>query len=240
MVIRDRLLIIEKERSTANLLKTVLKANNYDVLLTDSEAEAITLITSHCPDLIILDLSLPDRGSINVLKYLRTWSLIPVIVLSASSQERDKVEVLDLGADDYITKPFGVSELLARVRAALRHRSQVPDGRLTMQRGILQTGGLMIDYSTHRVFIDGKDAGLTKTEFRIVALLGRYAGRIVTYDVILREIWGPNNNSDNRILRVNMANIRRKTEKNPAEPDYIITEAGVGYYMRIKEHTTDR
>lgn len=232
MVIKDKILIVENERSTSNLLKAVLKANNFEILYTDNGTEALTLITSHCPDLIILDASLPDMSGIDVLKYLRLWTMLPVIIISDSPHERDKVEVLDLGADDYITKPFGVSELLARIRAALRHRNTMMDTGLSFQSGVFRTGELMIDYNKHRVFIDGKDADLTKTEYRLVALLGRYAGRIVTYDKIMQEIWGPNHNSDNRILRVNMANIRRKIEKNPAEPEYIITEAGVGYYLR--------
>lgn len=232
MEIRDKILIIEDDRSIVNLLKTVLKANNYDTLITSSGSEALTLITSHCPDLIILDLSLPDLDGVEVLKYLRTWSSIPVIVLSARTQERDKVEALDLGADDYITKPFGVSELLARIRSALRHRRMAHDAGIAMQSGMFRTGNLTIDYNKHRVLIDGNDAGLTQTEYRLVALLGRHAGRVITYDAILREIWGPNQSGDNRILRVNMANIRRKIEKKPAEPEYIFTEAGVGYYLR--------
>lgn len=232
MEIRDKILIIEDERSIVNLLKTVLKTNNYDVLVTPSGSEALTLITSHCPDLIILDLSLPDLDGIEVLKYLRTWSSIPVIVLSARTHERDKVEALDLGADDYITKPFGISELLARIRSALRHRRMALDAGIAMQNGVFQTGRLTIDYNKHHVLIDGVDAGLTQTEYRLVALLGRYAGRVITYDTILREIWGPNQSGDNRILRVNMANIRRKIEKKPAEPEFIFTEAGVGYYLR--------
>ena len=232
MQIRDRILIVDDDRSIVNLLKTVLKANNYDVLSTPYGSEALTLITSHCPDLIILDLGLPDRDGIEVLKFLREWSSIPVIVLSARNQERGKVEVLDMGADDYITKPFGVSELMARIRSALRHRRMSIDGSLAMQNGVLQAGGLTIDYNRHHVLIDGKDAGLTQTEFRLVSLLGRHAGKVITYDMILREIWGPNQKNDNRILRVNMANIRRKIEKNPAEPEYIFTEAGVGYYLK--------
>lgn len=171
------------------------------------------------------------KGS-EVLRYLRIWSTIPVIVLSTSTHERDKVEALDLGADDYILKPFGVPELLARIRAALRHRSMASEGAYGYHNEVVRIGNLEIDYSKHRVFVNGTDAGLTKTEYRLMALLGRYTGRIVTYDMILREIWGPNQNSDNRILRVNMANIRRKIEKKPAEPEYIITEAGVGYSLR--------
>ena len=232
MEIRDKILIIEDDRSIVNLLRTVMKANNYDVLAAPDGSESLTLISSHCPDIIILDLNLPDMDGMEVLRNLRSWSSIPVLVLSARTHERDKVEALDLGADDYITKPFGVSELLARIRSALRHRRMALDAGLAMQSGVFQTGGLTIDYNKHRVLVDDRDAGLTQTEFRLVALLGRHAGRVITYDMILREIWGPNQNGDNRILRVNMANIRRKIEKKPAEPEYIFTEAGVGYYMR--------
>ena len=134
-----------------------------------------------------------------------------------------------VGADDYITKPFGTSELLARIRTAIRHtRSGIPN-QPGGQTGVFKSGGLTIDYDKHRVFIDGVDAGLTQNEYKIVSLLGKYAGKVMTYDYIIKEIWGPNMKNDNRILRVNMANIRRKIEKNPAEPQYIFTEVGVGY-----------
>lgn len=232
MEIREKILIVEDDKNIAILLKTVLKTNHYDVISTGSGTEAITLITSHCPDMIVLDLNCADMSGIDVLKYLRTWSAIPVVVLSSSASEKDKVEILDLGADDFITKPFGVPELLARIRAALRHRNVAKEMIPGIQNGVLQIGNLMIDYSKHRVLVNGRDAGLTRTEYRLVALLGRYAGKVVTYDMILQEIWGPNQNNDNRILRVNMANIRRKIEKNPAKPEYIITEASVGYYMK--------
>lgn len=235
MEIRDKIIIVEDESSIINLLKTILRANNYDVLTAATGAEAGSMITSHCPDLVILDLGLPDMDGIQILKDLRAWSSIPVIVLSARTHERDKVEALDLGADDYITKPFGTSELLARIRSALRHHRMATDAGLAMQNGIFKAGGLTIDYNKHKVYTDGKDAGLTQTEYRLVALLGRHAGRVITYDMILREIWGPNLKNDNRILRVNMANIRRKIEKNPAQPAYIFTEAGVGYYLAEPE-----
>lgn len=232
MEIRDRIVIIEDDRSIINLLKTILKANNYDVLLATTGTEALTMISSHCPDLAILDLGLPDMDGTRILKSLREWSSIPVIVLSARTHEKDKVEALDMGADDYITKPFGTSELLARIRSALRHRRTATDTGLAMQNGVLHIGSLTIDYNKHKVLKDGHDVGLTQTEFRLVALLGRYAGRVITYDMILHEIWGPTMKNDNRILRVNMANIRRKIENHPAEPEFIFTEAGVGYYLR--------
>ena len=178
---------------------------------------------------MILDLGLPDMDGMKILKSVREWSGMPILVVSARSHERDKVEALDLGADDYITKPFGTSELLARLRTAIRHARVsylTPEG---MQTGTFRSGDLVIDYDKHRVYVGEQDAGLTQNEYKIVSLLGKYAGKVLTYDFLIKEIWGPNMKNDNRILRVNMANIRRKIEHNPAQPQYIFTEVGVGY-----------
>ncbi len=229
MDIKDRVLVVEDDKSIRNFFRTILEANNYDVIMADTGTEAYSMITSQCPDVVILDLGLPDMDGIKILKSVREWSSMPIIVVSARTHERDKVEALDLGADDYITKPFGTSELLARIRNAIRHvRASylTPEG---MQTGIFRSGGMVIDYDKHRVYIDGADANLTQNEYKLVSLLGRYAGKVLTYDFIIKEIWGPNMKTDNRILRVNMANIRRKIEKNPAQPRYIFTEVGVGY-----------
>lgn len=229
MEIKDRVLVVEDDKRISNFIKTVLEANNYDVIVAQTGAEAYSMVTSQCPDVVILDLGLPDMDGMKILQGVREWSAMPVIVVSARTHERDKVEALDLGADDYITKPFGTSELLARIRTAIRHtRSGIPN-QPGGQTGVFKSGGLTIDYDKHRVFIDDVDAGLTQNEYKIVSLLGKYAGKVMTYDYIIKEIWGPNMKNDNRILRVNMANIRRKIEKNPAEPQYIFTEVGVGY-----------
>ena len=229
MNIKEKVLLIEDERTIRRFMQAILTANGYDVLMAGTGAMADTMISSHCPDIIILDLGLPDMDGMKILQGVREWSAMPVIVVSARTHERDKVEALDLGADDYITKPFGTSELLARIRTAIRHtRSGIPN-QPGGQTGVFKSGGLTIDYDKHRVFIDGVDAGLTQNEYKIVSLLGKYAGKVMTYDYIIKEIWGPNMKNDNRILRVNMANIRRKIEKNPAEPQYIFTEVGVGY-----------
>ncbi len=229
MEIKDRVLVVEDDKRISNFIKTVLEANNYDVIVAQTGAEAYSMVTSQCPDVVILDLGLPDMDGMKILQGVREWSAMPVIVVSARTHERDKVEALDLGADDYITKPFGTSELLARIRTAIRHtRSGIPN-QPGGQTGVFKSGALTIDYDKHRVFIDGVDAGLTQNEYKIVSLLGKYAGKVMTYDYIIKEIWGPNMKNDNRILRVNMANIRRKIEKNPAEPQYIFTEVGVGY-----------
>ncbi len=228
MEIKDRILVVEDDRRICNFFKTVLEANHYDVLLAHTGSEAYSMITSQCPDVVLLDLGLPDMDGLHILKSVREWSSMPVLVVSARTHEKDKVEALDLGADDYITKPFGTSELLARIRTAIRH-TRTGLNQSGQQTGLFSSGGLLIDYDKHRVFVDGVDANLTQNEYKIVSLLGKYAGKVITYDTIIREIWGPNMKNDNRILRVNMANIRRKIEKNPAQPQYIFTEVGVGY-----------
>lgn len=231
MEIKNKVLIIEDERRISNFLCTVLKANNYDVISAVTGNDACAVINSHCPDVIILDLGLPDMDGSEILRSVRKWSSMPIIVVSARSSEKDKVTALELGADDYITKPFGTQELLARIKTAIRHtRTTSPDNQIAVT-GIFRTGGLEIDYDKYRVFVDGQDTNLTQNEFKIVALLGKNAGKVLTYDYIIKQLWGPHAKTDNQILRVNMANIRRKIEKKPAEPQYIFTEVGVGYRM---------
>lgn len=229
--IKYKILIVEDEHAIENFVGTVLTANGYDVLTANNGRDAYSIITSHCPDTIILDLGLPDMDGVELIKLVREWSQIPIIVVSARSHERDKVEALDLGADDYITKPFGTSELLARVRMALRHSRAQGTNQEVMQSGKYTVGDMVIDYDKRIVLVNGVNVRLTQNEYKIVALLGRYAGKVLTYDFLLKELWGPAASGDNKILRVNMANIRRKIEKNPAEPQYILTEIGVGYRM---------
>ena len=231
MTIKDRVLVIEDERSIEHLIQTLLEANGYDVITARTGQEALSLATSHCPDLILLDLGLPDMDGMEILHSVREWSMMPVLVVSARAEEKDKVAALDAGADDYITKPFGTSELLARIRAAIRHTRTASGNEQLAHSGIFSVGDLTIDYNKRRVYVEGRDANLTQNEFRLVALLGRSAGRVITYDTIIQQLWGPNVKNDNQILRVNMANIRRKIEKNPADPRYIFTEARVGYRM---------
>lgn len=223
-----RILVVEDEKLIQGFIQTVLMSNGYEVLAARTGEEALTLLSSHCPDLVLLDLGLPDTDGQNFIAAVRKWNTVPIIVVSARSHERDKVLSLDLGADDYVTKPFGTSELLARVRAALRHTRQ-RDQR--QQSGVYVCGGLRVDWERRRVVLDGQDIHLTQNEYKIVALLAQYAGRVMTYDQIIQHVWGPNAAGDNRILRVNMANIRRKLEQNPAEPQFIFTEIGVGYRM---------
>ena len=229
MDIKDRVLVIEDDKSIRNFFRTVLEANNYDVLIATTGAEGYSMVTSQCPDVVILDLGLPDMDGMTILKNVRQWSSMPVLVVSARTPEKDKVAALDAGADDYITKPFGTSELLARVRTAIRHARATVLTAEGMQTGQFRAGDLLIDYDKHRVYVGDRDVNLTQNEYKIVSLLGKYAGKVLTYDFIIKEIWGPNMQNDNRILRVNMANIRRKMENNPAQPQYIFTEVGVGY-----------
>lgn len=231
MKLKDKILIVEDEQNISNFISTVLAANGYDVLIAETGAHALSMITSHCPDLIVLDLGLPDMDGMNILREVRSWSNLPVVVVSARTHEQDKVAALDMGADDYIEKPFGTSELLARIRTAIRHtRTSLGNGSIA-QSGKFTVRGLTVDYDKHHVLVDGADVHLTLNEFKIVALLGKYAGKVLTYDFLIKEIWGPKAKADNQILRVNMANIRRKIEKNPADPQYIFTEIGVGYRM---------
>ena len=236
MKICDKILIVEDERSIRNFISTVLVSKGYYTMLARTGEEAQSIISSHCPDLVILDLGLPDMDGLEILRDLRTWSSLPVIVVSARSHEHDKVEALDVGADDYLTKPFGTEELLARVRTALRHTRTSSENGEIARTGKYTVEKLTIDYNKHRVLLDGQDVHLTLGEFRIVALLGKHAGKVLTYDYIIKELWGPWASTDNQILRVNMANIRRKIEQNPAEPQYLFTEVGVGY--RIAEDET--
>ena len=229
MKIHDRIMIVEDEKSIAGFIKAILNSNGYDAMVAQSGSEALTMIGSHCPDLVVLDLGLPDMDGMEIITRVRSWTQLPIIVVSARGNEQDKVSALEMGADDYITKPFGAAELLARIRVALRHMHN--SAGTQANGGCFVAGDLTVDYDKHQVLIGGENMKLTQNEYRIVALLSRYAGKVLTYDYIMKELWGPQNGGGNQILRVNMANIRRKIEKNPAEPQYIFTEVGVGYRM---------
>ena len=230
MTIKDRILVVEDEKSISSLIRAILTGNGYDVIQAANGTEAFSMISSHCPDLIVLDLGLPDLDGMEIIRAIRSWTEMPIVVVSARSYDRDKVEALDAGADDYLTKPFSATELLARIRVALRHTrsGRNPNGT---PGGKFNVGDLCVDYDKHQVLVNGENCRLTQNEFRIVALLSRYAGRVLTYDYIMKQLWGPQSKGSNQILRVNMANIRRKIEANPAEPQYIFTEVGVGYRM---------
>lgn len=226
------ILIVEDEKNISTFISTTLKSNDYRVIECQTGSEALSITTSHCPDLILLDLGLPDIDGLAILRSIRNWSTVPVIIISARTQEREKVEALDLGADDYITKPFGTSELLARIRTALRHSTK----RSTNHTFVAKN--LSIDFDKRVVSVSGKEIHLTQIEFKLISLLAQNAGKVLTYDYVITSIWGPYADKNNQILRVNMANIRRKLEENPADPQFIFTEVGVGYRM-IEEDVSE-
>ena len=228
---KSKVLIIEDDPGISKFLRTSLTSNDYDVLETNTGKLALEIISSHCPDLILLDLGLPDMDGNNIIQSVRKWTRTPIIVISARTMEEDKAKALDLGADDYLTKPFGTIELMARIRTALRHTRTTSDDDQIALSGKFTVGQLVIDYGKHRVYLGDRDTNLTPNEFKIVALLGKHAGKVITYKSMLQQLWGPTASSDNKSLRVHMASIRRKIEPNPDEPQYIFTETGVGYRM---------
>lgn len=225
------ILLIEDEKNITDFIIKILRSNNYKVLTATTGKEGLSIISSQCPDIILLDLGLPDMDGINIISTVRVWSLCPIIVLSARSTDNDKVTALDLGADDYITKPFSTDELLARIRTSLRHSNRIISKENVSEKPY-NASGLTIDFMKRLITRDDEIIHLTPIEYKIVAYIAKNSGKVVTYSSILKNVWGPNmNEDDNKILRVNMANIRRKIEPNPAEPIYIFTELGVGYRM---------
>lgn len=235
MNIKDKILIVEDDEGIRNYLSTTLMSSDYQVITASDGRTALALTASHCPTCILLDLGLPDLDGCEVIRLIRQWSATPIIVISARTTEDDKAEALDTGADDYLTKPFGTVELLARIRTAIRHIHTTAENSSIALRGVYEVGDLCVDFRKHRVLRGGEDVNLTPNEFRIVSLLARHAGQVLTYKSMLHELWGPAASSDNKILRVHMANIRRKLEPNPDEPRYIFTEIGVGYRMADSE-----
>ena len=232
-----KVLVVEDEANICSFIETLLETNGYQALVANTCAMGQTLFTSHNPDLIILDLGLPDRDGLELIRFVRQKFLTPIVVLSARTTEQDKIEALDLGANDYITKPFGTGELLARVRAALRtNRFGVLGG---MPGGVFRAQGLEINYERRKVFVDGAEIKLTQTEYNIVAFLSEHAGRVMTYAAIVRAIWGDTDCGSTKKLQVNMANIRKKLGSVPGRNTYILNELGVGYRM-IDEDTDAR
>lgn len=223
-----KVLIVEDEANICSFISTLLDTNGYQSLVANTCAMGQTLFASHNPDLVILDLGLPDRDGLELIRFVRQKYMTPIIVLSARTTENDKIEALDLGANDYITKPFGTGELLARVRAALRVNRY---GVLGALGGTFRAQGLEINYERRKVFVNGAEVRLTQTEYNIVAFLSEHAGRVMTYAAIVRAIWGDTDCGSTKKLQVNMANIRRKLGSVPGRNPYILNELGVGYRM---------
>ncbi len=224
-----RVLIVDDEPAIRHLLRSSFIAAGYTVQEAATGQEALVVSVSSRPDLVVLDLGLPDTSGLEVTHQLREWSQMPIIILTVRDKESDKIAALDAGADDYLTKPFGVGELLARVRAALR--------RVTMpqQETIFETGDLMVDLAARVVRLKGEEVRLTPTEYDLLRQLVLNAGKVLTHNHLLRLIWGAAYENDLHILRVNMSNLRRKLESDPSRPRYILTDPGVGYRLKIEE-----
>ena len=228
-----KILIIEDDLNICNFVKTILYTHSYQVLVAHNVKNGDMMFHSHCPDLVILDLGLPDGDGVDFIKNIRETSDTPIIVLSARTSETDKVEALDMGANDYVTKPFGTDELLARVRVALRNNRHGINNEVGMNQFAIH--GLFINYDERSVTINEEEIKLTQTEFNIVQLLSVNAGRMLTYTEIIKKIWGYSDNGSIKKLQVNMANIRKKLGEKPGENKYICNELGVGYRMNSPE-----
>jgi two-component system KDP operon response regulator KdpE len=221
------IVLIEDEAPIRRFLRTALGAEGFDVLEADDGRRGLAAAANRKPDLVILDLGLPDMDGVEVVRELRGWSAVPIIVLSARTMERDKIAALDAGADDYLAKPFGVGELLARIRVALRHAAVAPE-----QHGpVIEAGALRIDLARRQVSARGADVHLTPLEFRLLAALARNAGKVMTHRQLLKEVWGPPYVEHTHYLRIYMAQLRHKLEEDPARPRWLLTEAGVGYRL---------
>jgi two-component system KDP operon response regulator KdpE len=222
-------LVVEDEPQVMRFLRATLVANGYSLFEAATGAQALTEAATRSPDLILLDLGLPDFDGVELTRRLREWSKTPIIVISARGREGDKVQALDAGADDYLTKPFGVAELLARMRVALRNASRASAGP---GEPVFRTGDLAVDLSARTVSLSGREVHLTRTEYNLLALLVRHAGKVVTHRQLLREVWGPGSVEHSHYLRVYMGQLRHKLEQDPARPRYLETEIGVGYRLR--------
>jgi len=220
-------LVIEDESPVRSFLRTALETHDYRVAEAESGREGLSQATGRQPDVVLLDLGLPDQDGLDVLRRLREWSRTPVIVISARGMEHDKVAALDAGADDYLTKPFNTGELLARIRVALRHAAAAPGGEPRFE-----SGDLVVDLARRTVMIKGAEVHLTPTEFKLLATLVRHAGRVLTHKHLLHEVWGAHTATQVSALRVYMNQLRHKIEAEPAHPRYVITEPGVGYRLR--------
>jgi two-component system KDP operon response regulator KdpE len=221
---KPRVLVVDDEAAILRFLKPALEANGYDVTAAGTVDEAMKRIARELPEVVVLDLGLPDGDGKDVIRQVRQWSDVPIVVLSAREREAEKIEALDLGADDFVNKPFGVGELMARLRAALRHRAQQQG-----ETAVLKIGEVEIDTVRHRVTRAGTDIKLTPKEFELLACLARHAGKVMTHRQLLTAVWGPAHAQDTQYLRVYIGQLRQKVEQDPDDPKIILTELGIGY-----------
>jgi two-component system KDP operon response regulator KdpE len=222
------ILVVEDEPQVMRVLRATLPAGGYRVTEATRGEQALVEAAARTPDLVLLDLSLPDLDGVEVTRRLREWSRVPILVVSARGQENDKIQALDAGADDYLTKPFGTGELLARIRVALRHSARTtPDAE-----SVFEVGDLRVDLGARRVFAAGAEVRLTRTEYRLLAALVSHAGRVVTYRQLLTEVWGPGAVGQTHYVRIYVGQLRHKLERDPARPRYLVTETGIGYRLK--------
>jgi two-component system KDP operon response regulator KdpE len=221
-------LLVEDEPQMRRFLRATLPGHGYRLVEAETANQGLIEAGTRAPDLILLDLGLPDMDGVEVTRRLREWSATPIIVISARGQETDKVEALDAGADDYLTKPFGTGELLARLRVALRHRVRAGEGAET----VFQAGEIKIDLAARRVSLGDREVRLTRTEYKLLELLVKHAGKVLTHRHLLKEVWGPAAVEHHHYLRVYMGQLRHKLERDPARPRYLVTETGVGYRLK--------
>ncbi len=221
-----RVLAVDDEMAIRRFLRTSLTAEGFEMHEAATGEQALALVAKDRPDLVLLDLGLPDLDGVEVTRRLREWSQVPIIIISVRDREADKIRALDEGADDYLTKPFGLGELLARIRAALRHSKPIED------QPVFMSGELLVDFAKRIVKLNGKELQLTPTEYGLLRMLAGNLGKVITHRQLLREVWGPAYEQDTHLLRVHMSNLRQKIEKDAARPEYIVTEPGVGYRFR--------
>ena len=221
-------LVVEDEPQLVRFLRATLPPHGYRMIEASTGERALVEAATRAPDLVLLDLGLPDLDGVEVVRRIRGWSAMPIVVVSARGQETDKVEALDAGADDYLTKPFGTSELLARMRVALRHTSRVQGSG----EAVVEAGSLRVDLAARVVYRRGEEVRLTRTEYRLIAALAQHAGKVLTHRLLLREVWGPGSVQETQYLRVYMAQLRHKLEDDPARPRHLLTETGVGYRLK--------
>jgi two-component system KDP operon response regulator KdpE len=228
------LVVVEDEPPIRRFLRASLTAEGFRVVEASTVKGGLRSVTQERPDLILLDLGLPDGDGVSIIHSVRQWSTMPIIVLSARGEEKSKIIALDAGADDYLTKPFGVGELLARIRVALRHARRL--GAAEVDEGTFEMGPLRIDFIGRRVYRGDEAVQLTKTEFDLLAVLARNAGKVLTHRHLLREVWGPHAAEEPHYVRVFMANLRKKLEDEPSRPKYLLTEQGIGYRFRTDDY----
>ena len=227
---KSKILVIEDDPAITNLIRTTLDTQDYQYHTARTGSAGLMDAVAYNADVIILDLGLPDMDGVEIIRKIRGWSTVPIIVVSARSEDSDKVEALDAGADDYLTKPFSIDELLARLRAALRRR-QLDDTGLAPQESVYRNGNLSIDYAAGCVYRDDREIHLTPIEYKLLCVLAKNTGKVLTHNYILKEVWGNAFSADASSLRVFMATLRKKIEENPATPQYILTHIGVVYRM---------